>query len=278
MSRNDQGLAAAFLAVTVGVAVALAIMNDITAPICAMKKMQDAAGDKAPVFGCLEFWLNRYQAAIGGGLALLAAFIGGRYALMAAERSAEPGRQQLALSRQQIAASALPELRNELDLIADEGRSFSSLRQCIEKLRHLAEDEQVSVDQSNVIGVYARFSQTCGTMVGACMNIEALVDKSPWGPMQDKSRLNLARKYIALAKKIELQLDSIASNRSYAKAWDGEFEQLRLEGIKENILRSFERFAPDIAEADNIRDLRRTAIMRNIESIILQVGTAHANK
>jgi hypothetical protein len=72
MSR-DEGLAVALFAVMIGGAIALGIANDITAPACKAAKAQ-IGGAKDFDFGCLEFWLNRYQttfaALVGAAVAL----------------------------------------------------------------------------------------------------------------------------------------------------------------------------------------------------------------
>lgn len=60
--KTDNGLAIALFAVTIGGAVALLIANDITAPIC--KAATEAVPRDKFDFGCLEFWLNRYQTTI----------------------------------------------------------------------------------------------------------------------------------------------------------------------------------------------------------------------
>lgn len=69
--KTDNGIAIAFFAVVLGGAVALAIANDITAPLCDAAKIKSMAPDKIE-FGCLEFWLNRYQTTlqtiISGGI------------------------------------------------------------------------------------------------------------------------------------------------------------------------------------------------------------------
>lgn len=69
--KTDNGFAIAFFAAAVGGAVALAIANDITAPLCEAAKIKSMAPDRIE-FGCLEFWLNRYQTTlqtiISGGI------------------------------------------------------------------------------------------------------------------------------------------------------------------------------------------------------------------
>ncbi|MGO4816150.1 hypothetical protein AB4156_42335, partial [Cupriavidus sp. 2MCAB6] len=61
--RRDEGLATALFALAIGVAIAVAIASDVTAPLCEAAKIKSAAPDKIE-FGCFEFWLNRYQTTI----------------------------------------------------------------------------------------------------------------------------------------------------------------------------------------------------------------------
>ncbi len=61
--KTDNGLAIACFAVVMSGAAALAIASDMTAPIC--KAAAEATPKDKFDFGCLEFWLNRYQGLAG---------------------------------------------------------------------------------------------------------------------------------------------------------------------------------------------------------------------
>lgn len=104
--KTDNSLAIAFFAVVIGGAVALAIASDIAAPLCDAAKIKSVAPDKIE-FGCLEFWLNRYQT-------MLAAFMGAGIALFVVR----PVFSQLKEMAKQSAASAkslVEQLATEVD-------------------------------------------------------------------------------------------------------------------------------------------------------------------
>lgn len=113
--KTDNGLAIAFFAVVIGGAVALAIANDITAPLCEAAKIKSMAPDKIE-FGCVEFWLNRYQSLIGN---FVAAAVAGATVYWAA-------RQLLSVNRQTSIAAATA-LRSIIREMEEDQRRFGEM-------------------------------------------------------------------------------------------------------------------------------------------------------
>lgn len=116
--KTDNGLAIALFAVVIGGAVALAIANDITAPICR------AAAEAIPKdkfdFGCLEFWLNRYQTTIAALCSIATAVLLFR-----------PAISQLTEMRRQSSADARAVLR---EIIAERASEVSAGRTILHSL------------------------------------------------------------------------------------------------------------------------------------------------
>lgn len=103
---KDDGLAVVLFVVIIGGGVALAIATDISGPACVAARLQ-SIGTKDFDFGCLEFWLNRYQSLLGN---LLTAAVTGAALFWAAG--------QLVAANRQAATSAATALRvrvNELE-------------------------------------------------------------------------------------------------------------------------------------------------------------------
>lgn len=125
MSR-DEGLATALFAVVIGGAVAFAIATDITAPACkaALKAVNHA---KDFDFGCLEFWLNRYQGLIGN---LLTAAVAGATLIWVAR--------QLVPANQQAGIAAAVALRTVVAEFSEYSSAIDNLRieADIERLMH----------------------------------------------------------------------------------------------------------------------------------------------
>lgn len=96
--KIDNGLATAFFAVVIGGAVVLAIANDVASPAC--KAASGSIAGKEFDFGCLEFWLYRYQSLIGS---VVTAGVAGATLLWVAR--------QLEAANRQAAASAAHALR-----------------------------------------------------------------------------------------------------------------------------------------------------------------------
>lgn len=116
--KTDNGFAIALFALVMGGAVALAIANDIAAPAC--KAATGSVAGKEFDFGCLEFWLSRYQT-------MFAAFIGAGVALYVVR----PVFSQLVALNRQTAVQL--ETRAELRALELEGernavRNFQELR------------------------------------------------------------------------------------------------------------------------------------------------------
>lgn len=114
--KRDEGFAAALLAMAVGGAIALAIANDITAPLCAAAKIETAAPDKIE-FGCLEFWLNRYQSLIGN---ILTAAVAGITLLWISR--------QLVAADQQAAIASSVALRTVVDEFEEHRKALVEIR------------------------------------------------------------------------------------------------------------------------------------------------------
>lgn len=103
--KNDIGLAVALFAAIMAAAVALAIANDITGPACAAARGTIAGKDFD--FGCLEFWINRYQSLIGS---ILTAAVAG-VTLIWVKRQLVPASQQADIAAAKtFKEDVLPEL------------------------------------------------------------------------------------------------------------------------------------------------------------------------
>lgn len=116
--KNDEGWAAALTAVVVGGAVALAIASDVAAPACRAAKAAIGLA-KDFDFGCVEFWLNRYQG-------LMAAFIGGGVALYVVR----PVYRQLRTMNRQTAGQLMDQaerLARELEAEREILRTFKTM-------------------------------------------------------------------------------------------------------------------------------------------------------
>lgn len=120
--RNDEGLAAAVLAIVMGGAVALAITADIAAPACSAAKAQ-IGGAKDFDFGCLEYWFNRYQSLLGNLLTAAVAV----YALTWAAR-------QWAESSRMSAATVRDILERKIRTYAEEITAVRELLEAISEL------------------------------------------------------------------------------------------------------------------------------------------------
>lgn len=114
--KSDEGLAAAFFSVVMAGAVALAIANDITAPIC--KAAAEAVPKDKFDFGCLEYWVNRYQSALAAALSIAVALL-----------VARPAFKQLVESNRQTSASARAMLMQKIETYTDELRLLSEISQ-----------------------------------------------------------------------------------------------------------------------------------------------------
>lgn len=113
--NRDEGLATALFAIVMGGAVALAVVNDITAPAC--RAAQRALnGTKDFDFGCLEFWLNRYQTTF-------AALIGASVALYVVR----PVFQQLREMARQSAVAMRSAYRDHLTSIESEAEQYMTI-------------------------------------------------------------------------------------------------------------------------------------------------------
>lgn len=101
MMKEDNSAALIIFVFAVGAAIAIAIANDITQPLCRSFQLATSKTDK-PYLGCLDFWFERYQT-------LLAALIGAAVALFVVR----PVFQQLSIMNRQSAAQlrALAEQR-----------------------------------------------------------------------------------------------------------------------------------------------------------------------
>lgn len=101
--KRDEGLAAALFAAVIGGAIAVGIANNITAPLCDAVAIEALAPNEV-VFGCLEFWANRYQTTLQTA-ATVALTVAGLYFVI---------RQLKEITRQnEITAAALEGRRRE---------------------------------------------------------------------------------------------------------------------------------------------------------------------
>ena len=99
--KTDHSLAIALFVAIMGGAVALAIANDITAPLC--EAASGTVADKEFDFGCVEFWLNRYQGLLGN---LITAAVAGAALYWAAGQLVAANKQVEAANRQAAVAAA----------------------------------------------------------------------------------------------------------------------------------------------------------------------------
>lgn len=121
--KPDNGLAVALFAAFIGGAVALAIANDVTAPLCSAAAIKSAAPDKIE-FGCLEFWLNRYQGLLGN---LVTAGVAAATLVWIVK--------QLNLAERQARADEIAHLRDRSRRLEDEQAAIRKLRDLLFALK-----------------------------------------------------------------------------------------------------------------------------------------------
>jgi len=117
VKQNDDLAIIAFVLV-MGGAVCLVILTEITAPLCDPAKIRSMTPDKLE-FGCLEFWINRYQAMIGTIAALLAALFAWKSATMQVDANREAAAAAQKAQADSIANAffyELQEIKMDLDL------------------------------------------------------------------------------------------------------------------------------------------------------------------
>ncbi len=143
------GIITAFIALALGL---WASGVEIKLPSCDGTLIEIAANAK--ICGPIEFWLNRYQTAIAAGVALLAAYIAGRYAIRAARIAAQPVIAANDLMQRAAAAQYLPIAEQRYKAVHDELELLTSVQDFVEgiALRLERNDDRafISNDAKNV--------------------------------------------------------------------------------------------------------------------------------
>ena len=133
MSKQDAGAATILFMFVMGGAVALAVASDITEPLCRAAKIKEAAADKI-VFGCLEFWINRYQGVISAFIAAAVAFIVVR-----------PAFEQLREMKKQTATAGLAVVQNLVAQADDEIISLKVISDQCDAIKHVIARNEVTI-------------------------------------------------------------------------------------------------------------------------------------
>lgn len=144
--KSDEGLAAALFAVVIGGAVAFGIANDVSAPACVAAKSA-LANAKDFDFGCLEFWLNRYQATIA---AIAAAGIA-LFVVRPAFRQLDEMAKQSAASARAHTEQFAADIEAELDSVAQVASAAFFLRLDLYDFDVEAWDWTEDLDRTSII-------------------------------------------------------------------------------------------------------------------------------
>lgn len=163
--KTDNGLAIAFFAVVIGGAVALAIANDITAPIC--KAAAEAVPKDKFDFGCVEFWLNRYQTLLSAGVAAAVALIVVRPVL----KQLREMTRQSAKGAKEIAENLAHALEHELDAVNEALRLSFFLNASLDRTqltgpRGWAEFEEPRVRQARIDALVEQVTRSSRRAIG----------------------------------------------------------------------------------------------------------------
>lgn len=148
--KRDEGFAAALFAVVIGGAVALAIAGDIAAPACKAARAA-TQGAKDFDFGCLEFWLNRYQTtlqtAITGGIGAAGLFFVLRQ-LNALSQQNQMTQEALALSlREAKASDRASRLRARQAIRSIAGKAFQLQFESIKAFSPMKKELEIKVEE-----------------------------------------------------------------------------------------------------------------------------------